>query len=104
MLLALVLLLVAFLLFERFRGQIALANYKKELIARGEKLSPQDFVTKFDKADNGAPQVINAIERLQRGTVMPHNLPPRMRLVLSGRAIVGFREPVWVDKGTFREG
>ena len=104
MLLALVLLLVAFLLFERFRGQIALANYKKELLAQGEKLSPQDFVAKFAEADNGAPQVISAIERLQRGTVMPHNPPPRMRLVLSGRAIVGFREPVWVDKGTFREG
>lgn len=99
-LLALVLLLMAFLLFERFRGQIALANYKKELIAKGEKLSPQDFMAKFDEADNGAPQVISAIERLQRGTVLPRNPPPRMRIVPSGRAIVGFREPLWVDETT----
>lgn len=99
-LLTLILLLMAFLLFERFRGQIALANYKKELIAKGEKLSPQDFVVKFDEADNGAPQVISAIERLQRGIVLPDNPPPRMRIVPSGRAIVGFREPLWVDETT----
>ena len=44
-LLALIVLLVAFLLFERFRGQIS-ARYKRELAA-GEKLTPQDLATTF---------------------------------------------------------
>lgn len=101
---ALVALCVIFLLVERFRGQIALARYKQSLIAKGEKLSPQDFVRQFPEAENGAPQVIKAVQRLQPGTVLPANPPPRMRLVPSGRAIVGFREPMWVEKGTYRDG
>ncbi len=103
-LLALVLLLVAFLLFERVRGQIALANYKKELIAKGEKLSPQDFVAKFDEADNGAPVIFAAIKKLTNGVILPDSYPPRMKLLDSGRAIVGFREPEWVEKDPYRNG
>ena len=38
-----ILLLVAFLLIERWRGQIALASFKKQLLSEGEKLSPQIF-------------------------------------------------------------
>ncbi len=101
-LLALIVLPVVFLLFERFRGQIALASYKKELLAKGEKLSPQDFVMTFAEADNGAPTAIAAIERLKRGTVLPHSYPPRMKLVPSGRAVVCFRESEWVETGTYR--
>ncbi|MCO5052240.1 MAG: hypothetical protein M9920_08050 [Verrucomicrobiae bacterium] len=103
-LLALVLLLMAFLLFERFRGQIALANYKKELIAKGEKLSPQDFMAKFDEADNGAPAVFAATTNLIKGVVLPNGYPPRMKVLDSGRAIVGFREPEWVEKDPYRDG
>lgn len=101
-LLALIMLLVVFLLFERFRGQIALASYKKELLAKGEKLSPQDFVTTFAEADNGALVAIAAIERLERGMVLPHSYPPRMKIVPSGRAVVCFRESEWVETGTYR--
>ncbi len=97
-------LVVAFLLIERWRGQIALASYQKELRAKGEKLSPQDFVAKFDEADNGAPTVFTAITNLTKGVVLPGGYPPRMKLLESGRAVVGFRELKWVEKDPYRNG
>jgi hypothetical protein len=45
----------AFLLFERIRGQISLARYRRELIARGEKLSAKDLVVAVAPGENGAP-------------------------------------------------
>ena len=103
-LLVLLVLLAAFLLFERVRGQIALARYKQKLIAQGEKLSPQDFVQTFAEADNGAPEVVALIETLKEGVVLPHSCPPAMKLMPSGRALVGFREPEWIDTATCRDG
>lgn len=103
-LLGFLLLAVVFLLFERFRGQMALAIYKKELRAKGEKLSPQDFVKMFRAEDNGAPAVFAAIAQLTNGLVLPQGYPPRMKLLASGRAIVGFREPGWVEKYPYRYG
>src|SRR6478609_5124094 len=103
-LLGLVLLFVVFLLVVRGRGQIALANYKKELRAKGEKISPQDFIKAFKIEDNGAPIVFAAIERLTNGAVLPYSCPPRMRLLSSGRAIVGFSEPEWMEKDPYRNG
>lgn len=91
-------LVVAFLLIERWRGQIALASYKKELRAKGEKLSPQDFVRTFNAEDNGAPAVIAAIEKLQKGLVLPANPPFLMQPMASGRAKINFREPYWISK------
>ncbi len=98
-LLALVILLVVFLSFERFRGQVALARYKQELLAKGEKLSPQEFGLSVSDADNGASNAFEATERLEPGTVLPTSYPLRMRLVPSGRAIVGFQENFWAETG-----
>jgi hypothetical protein len=103
-LLGIVLVLVAFLLFERFRGQIALAKYKKTLRAQGEKISPEDFAPTFRPEDNGAPAVFAAIKRLTNGVVLPGSYPPRMKVLESGRAIIGFRESVWVEKDLYRNG
>jgi hypothetical protein len=96
-LLALIVLLVVFLLFERFRGQISLARYKRELAAKGEKLTPQDLATPFFVDDNGAPAVMKNIGLLQDGEVLPKHYPPRMKLTQTGRAIVCFKEDEWVD-------
>ena len=104
MLLTLVALFAVFLLVERFRGQIALASYQKELVAKREKLSPQDFALPALDADNGAPEAIKAIESMTNGTVLPYSYPPRMKLMDSGRALVGFRESEWIEAGSFRDG
>jgi hypothetical protein len=103
-LLGFIVLLGAFLFFERFRGQIALASYKKELRAQGEKISPEDFVRTFDTNDMGAPLIFAAIKRLTNGLVLPDSYPPRMKVLESGRAVVGFRESFWVEKDPYRKG
>ncbi len=93
----LIALVVAFLLVERWRGQIALASYKKQLLAKGEKLSPEDFIKDFKAEDNGASAVIAAIEKLQKGLVLPANPPFLMQPMTSGRAKINFREPFWIS-------
>jgi hypothetical protein len=102
-LLVLIGLVVVFLLIERFRGQIALASYHREL-AQGEKLSPQDFTANVSDADNGAPTVVAAIERLKPRMVLPASYPLRMRLVPSGRALVGFQDNFWAETGPHYHG
>jgi len=98
-----IVLLFVFLLVERVRGRIALARYKRELIAKGEKISPRDFISPSRAQENAAPAVYEAIKRLKEGVVLPNRYPPAMRLTPSGRAIVGFRESQWVeDKVTNR--
>src|SRR5438105_15841120 len=86
------LLLVTFLVFERIRGRIGLAHYKRELIAKGEKLDARDFMTTPSKEENGAPELWAAVKELKEGPVLPKNPAPRMRLTELGRAIVCFRE------------
>jgi hypothetical protein len=102
-LVALAVLVLVFLVFERVRGQVSLAQYKRKLIAQGEKLTVRDFQSLVPDSENGAPAVFEAIKRLSNGIVLPNNYPPRMKLTPAGRAIVGFREPEWVeDKMTNR--
>jgi hypothetical protein len=103
-LLGFIVLVVAFLLIERWRGQIALASYKKELRAKGEKLSPADFIRDFRAEDNGAPAAIAAVEKIQRGVVLPDNAQDRMQILPSGRAKVSFRESWWITKAGMVDG
>ncbi|NOS69603.1 MAG: hypothetical protein HOP33_06710 [Verrucomicrobia bacterium] len=100
----LIVLLAAFLLIERFRGQIALENFKRKLLAKGEKLSPEDFKVTVNQTDNGAPAAIAAIRNIESGMVLPLNTPPRRRILASGRAIVGFRESEWIESGGYKNG
>src|SRR6266446_3628837 len=95
-------LLAGFLSVERVRGKISLARYKRELAAKGVKLSPSEFLPKVDpKEDNGAPELWAAVDRLTKETVTTTNTPPRMRVLPSGRAVVCFREDFWTyDKVT----
>src|SRR5438445_1240761 len=88
---------LAFLLCERIRGKISLARYKRALVARGEKLTPQDLFPLPPQAENGAPEVLEACKQLKEGIILPKNYPPRMKLTPAGRAIVCFREEDWVE-------
>ena len=92
-------LLFAFLLFERFRGQIFLARFKRELAAKSETLDIHKLITTpVADADNGAPEVLRLKSLIKKGKVIPDNYPPRMRLMASGRAMLGFREDSWIDE------
>lgn len=97
-LLALAVLFMAVLLFERFRGQISLARYKKELMAKGETLDVHKLLAApIAAVDNGAAEILRLKSLFQKGIVIPQNYPPKMRLMASGRAIVGFCESFWID-------
>jgi hypothetical protein len=94
------LLLVAlFLCCERVRGRMGLAHCRRELIAKGEILTPQAFASARPAGENGAPEIIAAASGLKKGGVMPNHYPPVMKLMPSGRAVVGFREEKWVEEG-----
>ena len=78
-LLALIVLCLAFLLFERFRGQISLSRYREALVANGEKLPPHDLLVSVPDVDNGAPEILAAVPHLKEGAVLPKHIPPLMR-------------------------
>ena len=95
--LGIVVFLFLFLLEERFRGQISLARLKKSLAAQGEKIDPSDFALPPSKEENGVPAIRRAIPQLKPGTILPNDGPPKMELLPSGHAIVGFQESEWVS-------
>jgi hypothetical protein len=102
-LLALLGVLLAFLLFERVRGQISLAYYQHQLAAKGERLTWKALIPPMPDGENGAPEIFAAIKRLKKGMCLPQHGPPRMMLTPAGRALVGFRETEWVEgKETYR--
>src|SRR2546423_1624653 len=89
--------LVLFLLYERVRGGISLAHYRRELIAKGETISPRDLASPPSTLENGAPQIAEYIRQLTEGPILPKRYPPKMKLTPAGRAVIGFRENVWVE-------
>jgi hypothetical protein len=98
-LLALVVLFVAFLLFERFCGQYSLALFKRRLAAKGESLEVHKLIVPpLADADNGASEILGVKPSFTEGKAIPRNYPPKMRLMATGRALVGFREDYWVDE------
>jgi hypothetical protein len=100
-LLLLFVLLFVFLLFERVRGEISLAAYKRELAAKGETLDIHKLLAPpVADADNGAPEFLRIAALIRYGKVLTLHSPPKMKLIAPGKAMVGFRENVWVDDKT----
>jgi hypothetical protein len=93
-----VVLLFLFLVFERVRGQISLARYRRELISKGERLDAKTFRPPVNADENGAPEIYKAIAELKDGGVLHKHPPPLMTVLPSGRAVVGFREASWLDE------
>lgn len=90
-----------FLAAERLRGQASLAQYKKSLVLAGEKINPSDFAFSVSSVENGMPRIAQALSKFKPGLILRENYPPRMELLPSGRAVVGFREKEWIiDKKT----
>ena len=89
---------VLFLVEERVRGGILLARHIRGLRARGEKMSPREFILPREAGENGAAEVMAGTKDLSPGTVLPRTYTPRMKLTAAGRAVVGFREEEWVEE------
>ncbi|PWU10934.1 MAG: hypothetical protein C5B50_24515 [Verrucomicrobia bacterium] len=90
-------LLLLFLLEEHFRGKISLAHYKRQLIAKGEKLTVAEINAQKPTGENGAPEIMAAIKELQEDAILPKYPPPAMKLTPAGRAVVCFREGNWLE-------
>jgi hypothetical protein len=97
LLLSPVFLLLLFPLVERLRGHIALTRFKRHLASRGFKLTAAEFKSARPTGENGAPAFLQAAQRLPSACMLVSNPPPRMVLLSSGHAIVGFREEEWVE-------
>ncbi len=99
LLLVLVVLFVVVLLFERFRGQVSVARYKRQLAANGESLAVQRLIAPpVADAENGAAEILRLKPLFKEGKVLPTGYPPKMRLMTSGRALIGYREDSWVEE------
>jgi hypothetical protein len=95
-LLVLPVLVFLLLLVERWRGQISLGRFKRELDARGETLDVQKLLgSPVADADNGAPELLRLKALLREGKAIPTNYPPSMRWIAPGKAMVGLRENLW---------
>jgi hypothetical protein len=92
-----VFLLLLFPFFERIRGRIALTRFKRHLASRGFRLTIAEFKSSSPQGENGAPLFLQAAQQLRSNSALVTNPPPRMALMPSGRAIVGFREEEWVE-------
>src|SRR3990170_2236513 len=83
---ALLALLVLFIVEENIRGQIELNAYKKELRAKGEKLTLEELdLPRVPKEGNGAPALLKAAEELEalKGTCpLVYNGIPMMQLAV----------------------
>ncbi len=88
---------LVFLLCERWRGQWALARCYSDLKAKGEKLTFAEVAPPVPEGDNSAPEVVEAAQKLEKGSVMPNRRPPAMTIVPSGRAIAWFQQSEWVE-------
>jgi hypothetical protein len=96
----LVLLFACWLLFERHRAKSALAQYEKELLARGEKLTFVELIPPFPEGENAAAEFVRLAKSLQAGPTLTLNAPPSMKLVAPGKALVIVKHGSWEGSGT----
>lgn len=78
----------------RSEGQNAVDNYRKSLIAKGEKFEIAELVSpSVPPEQNGADTVSQAFGMLIASGFDTTNYPYAMRLIAPAKAIVGFRQP-----------
>src|SRR6185436_4151035 len=78
-----------------YRGKRALANYKQQLVAAGEKLTVEELTPKPVAPDqNGADIFLKAVALMNvREGLLGSNPPPAMRMVATGKAMIGWAQP-----------
>lgn len=82
-----------------FKPKHAVAAYKQQLIAAGEKLEIDELIPPpVAPEQNGADLFYQAAALLNSGqNVLETNLPPAMRMVAPGKAMVGWGQPAIRD-------
>lgn len=78
----------------RSEGQSAVENYRKSLIAQGEKLEIAELVPPpVPPEQNGADIVNQAAALLNPASMFETNIPPAVRSIAPGKAIACFAQP-----------
>lgn len=90
---------VLYLVEERVRGEWRLASYKKELIARGEKLSIEELAPPKPEGTNVVLLTpTEAQSMLNVGGRVGDEFPPTARTLGPGRSVVSWQRDRWFDK------
>lgn len=91
---AILLALSTLLLSSRVRSKNAVERYKDELRAKGEKLNVNELTPpRVDPEKNGLKLFNEASHSMDSGLgVLDRNVPPAMRTVVPGKAMVGWRQ------------
>ncbi|MCI0627624.1 MAG: hypothetical protein L0387_39240 [Acidobacteria bacterium] len=89
----LVLLVLIAVLVERVRGQLAVRSWKKEMLARGEKINVIELIPAPSPPEmNAAPGLIAAAKQLPS---VPTNVPPLLKFLTPEQAIVSSALEIW---------
>ena len=87
-----------------WRAKRAVANYRKRLIAAGEKLTIKELIPPVPaKEDDGAElfHQVNAKLSYYTQDILSTNPPQSMKFIAPGKAMVGWQQPdIQGDKGT----
>ena len=87
-----------------WRAKRAVANYRKQLIAAGEKLTIKELIPPVPaKEDDGAElfHQVNAKLSYYTQDILSTNPPQSMKFIAPGKAMVGWQQPdIQGDKGT----
>ena len=76
-----------------------LERYKADLVAQGEKLTLRELIADHRVPEFNSADVFNRSTALVRQSgVLRSNAPGAMRMIAPGRAIVGSRQPLLIDK------
>jgi hypothetical protein len=75
-----------------------LESYKAELVARGEKLTVAELMADHKTPEHNSASLFNrATARIHRDGVAGTNGPPMMKMVVPGKAMVGWQRSQWID-------
>src|SRR5947209_1230197 len=86
-------------LFERWRGQLSVARFKRQLYTKGETLDSAKLIAStVADAENGASELLRLKALLHEGKVLINHYPPSMTWVAPGKAMVSLREDFWTDE------
>jgi len=80
---------------SHYQAKHAVTKYKQQLIAAGEKLTIQELIpTPVPVEENSADLFLKAMPLLNVGQgLLLTNQPPAMRMVMLGKALVGWKQP-----------
>src|SRR5260370_17529769 len=74
-----------------YRAKAAVERYRKQLQSQGEKLTIAELTLRIsEEGQNGGPALVQAAGMFYP---WPTNLPPMMRIISPGHALVAWAEP-----------